>query len=388
VFAQAVGDKLVVTGAEAQLQQADNRREAVAKGTILTVNDLEGGHYRVSYTTPRKNIEGLIRKSDVLPLKDALDFFSDEAKRDASAKTDVILGLLRVAHGQPQRALVAFDEAIRKNPTFAQAHYCRAGVLLDRGEYQTAIAAYDEVIRLEPTNAAAFYGRGAAWDYIGENEKALADMDRALGLDPKLYVAYCVRGTIWLTQGMYDRAIREYSEALRVKPTAVDAIVGRAGAWMKIRQYDKAIGDYDQAIRIDGNDATSHLYRGMAWRAKGRYDKAIADLSTALRLEKDFREARWELANIFATSPDPKYRNGPKALEIMGRKVDDAVWNAYEGFDTLAAAYAEARDFESAVRWQEKAVASCPKESKADYRSRLTLYHDGKPYRRQEQMEP
>jgi len=50
--------------------------------------------------------------------------------------------------------------------------------------------------------------------------------------------------------------------------------------------------------------------------------------------------------------------------------------------DTLAAADAEAGDFDSAVKWQAKAIAleSNPQE-KAEYGTRLALYMDRKPYR-------
>ena len=48
--------------------------------------------------------------------------------------------------------------------------------------------------------------------------------------------------------------------------------------------------------------------------------------------------------------------------------------------DTLAAAHAANGDFKEAVRWQEKAIALAGLDEKDNYRDRLALYQQGKPY--------
>ena len=53
--------------------------------------------------------------------------------------------------------------------------------------------------------------------------------------------------------------------------------------------------------------------------------------------------------------------------------------------DTLAAAHAEIGYFESAIKWQEKAISSLTEEIRdayeTDFKNRLELYKSGKPYR-------
>jgi serine/threonine-protein kinase len=56
-------------------------------------------------------------------------------------------------------------------------------------------------------------------------------------------------------------------------------------------------------------------------------------------------------------------------------------WKQSGYFDTLAAAYAEAGEFDEAVRWQTKAMEEVPESEKADFHVRLELYKAGKPYR-------
>ncbi len=56
-------------------------------------------------------------------------------------------------------------------------------------------------------------------------------------------------------------------------------------------------------------------------------------------------------------------------------------WQTVGAIDTLAAAYAENRNFSEAVRWQQKAISLAPANQQTDLRSRLSLYRSRRPYR-------
>jgi len=91
------------------------------------------------------------------------------------------------------------------------------------------------------------------------------------------------------------------------------------------------------------------------------------------------------LAWFQATSPRAELRDGAKAIENATKSCELTKWKNAIYVDTLAAAYAEASDFDAAVKWQRQAIDLLPEdvsaESRADYESRLKLYESGKPYR-------
>jgi serine/threonine-protein kinase len=64
-------------------------------------------------------------------------------------------------------------------------------------------------------------------------------------------------------------------------------------------------------------------------------------------------------------------------------------WGNSDDLNALAAACAEVGDFDNAVRWQSKAIEHLSEEKpKADYRIRLTLYRQKKPYRESPRPKP
>jgi Flp pilus assembly protein TadD len=84
---------------------------------------------------------------------------------------------------------------------------------------------------------------------------------------------------------------------------------------------------------------------------------------------------------IRATCSDAKYRDGRGAVEDARRFCELVKWEVWQGLAILAAAYAEAGDFEQAVVWAEKAAAMAPDEEKAEIQEQLELHRLGKPYR-------
>jgi tetratricopeptide (TPR) repeat protein len=254
-------------------------------------------------------------------------------------------------------------------------------VLAVKAESDKTFAECNKAILLDLQDALAYNRRGTAWMAIGESDKAIADWSQAIRLAPHDVSAYKTRGSAWLRNGQYDRAIADWSEVIRLNPEVTSAYKNRAYALVKQGEFDKAIADWNEAIRLDPTDASNYSNRGSAWMGSGQYEKAVADYNEAIRIDPQFGEAYWGLAELFATCPDAKYRDGEKALATAEKATANLGLRNSGLLLVLAACYAEARDFDSAVKWQEKAIQLAPESSKAEFRSRLALYKAHEPYR-------
>ena len=90
------------------------------------------------------------------------------------------------------------------------------------------------------------------------------------------------------------------------------------------------------------------------------------------------------LAWLYATCPDEKYRNGIKAIALAKKAAElDA---GHTVLATLAAAHAETGNFKEAIAAQEKAISllkkSNDKEELVEQQKRLESYKLHKPWRK------
>ena len=120
--------------------------------------------------------------------------------------------------------------------------------------------------------------------------------------------------------------------------------------------------------------------RGIVYRLKGRYDQAISDFNKAIGINPLDPEAYNNLAWLFATAKSRGFRNGKKAVELALKACELSDWRKAEYLDTLAAGYARTGDFDSAVKWQEKALGYSKSPRPSELQQRLNFYREHKPW--------
>jgi tetratricopeptide (TPR) repeat protein len=279
------------------------------------------------------------------------------------------------------KAISDFDKVIKLDPKFASAYVVRAEIWLMKKDFDHAIADYNEALRLDHQNN-AYRGRGFALLGKKQTAKAIDDFNEAICIAPEDAIAYYGRGHAWTARKEAEKAIVDFDEAIRLDPLFSAAHVARGHALSSQKEFDKAIADFDDAARLDPNGANAYTGRGYAWSQKKDYEKAIADYDEAIRLDPEDAGALNGRAWLWSTSTEAKYRNGKQAVETAKKACELTEYKDAMIIDTLAAASAETGDFDSAVKWQTKAIESITDDKdRDDFRARLALYQQKKPYR-------
>ncbi|MGB8412533.1 MAG: hypothetical protein WCE23_06880 [Candidatus Binatus sp.] len=220
-----------------------------------------------------------------------------------------------------------------------------AYVSLRRHDCSAANSEFSAVLATEPNDARAISGKADALVCLEKYDVAIADYSRAIELDPKWF-DYLGRGVAYKAQGDQSQALRNFDEGIAINPT-VPAL---------------------------------YIYKGAVLNARGDASGAQADFEKVSSLISNQPEIFNRYGWTLATSPIAAYRDGSAAIQYSQRACELTSWSRGPVLDTLAAAYAEAGQFDEAMKWQTSAV-QLDRDADKDYEVRLAMYRRREPFR-------
>ncbi len=184
----------------------------------------------------------------------------------------------------------------------------------------------------------------------------------------------------------YSVAIRFFTAALdRSLTSEISAYIHRlrGDAFLKNGERDKAVADYALAVKFIPKNSAGYLARGEVYKKMGNYKAAASDYSRGLDLSPDDAAGLNSIAWLRATCPDASLRDGRSAIRDATRACELARWKDSSLIDTLAAGYAEAANFDQAMKFERQAIQmrSTSADDRLEMQERLALYQKHKPYR-------
>ncbi len=157
-------------------------------------------------------------------------------------------------------------------------------------------------------------------------------------------------------QGRLEEAIAHFSQALHIEPHYADAHNNLGVALAGKGRLDEAIDHYYEALRVQPDHKVAHVQLALALLRQERTEKALEHYHEALRLSPDSPMVLNNLAWILATHENPNFRDGARAVQLAEKACRLTGHENAAFLDTLAAAYAEAAQFNEALQTAQKAI--------------------------------
>jgi tetratricopeptide (TPR) repeat protein len=255
-------------------------------------------------------------------------------------------------------------------------------VLGDLGDADQAIVQYEKALELV-AHPEGHVRLGVLLVGKGNRDEAIRHYEQALVLDADHVDAHYNLGVELGKAGRHDEAAAHYREVLRVAGDHAEAANNLGAALLAQGKAGEAIGYFELAVRLSPEDVESRANLATALHAQGRVEDAVSTLQEGLAESPEAQALANLLAWVRATSPEERWRDGAEAVQLAERACELTDHSDANYLDTLAAAYAEAGRFADAVRTAKRAVelAADSPERAAQFRGRLALYEDSKPYR-------
>lgn len=289
-----------------------------------------------------------------------------------------------------KRAVELLTQAVEASPELAPAYILRGLAYGAIEKYDESIADLNKAIELSPNDPRTLLIRAGTYEAKKQFDEAIKDYTEAIRLDPRDAESYSSRGVCHAQQGEEDKALADFNKAVELEPKNLRAHQLRGSTYGQKGEKDKALADFKVAIEIDSNNPATYLWRAQLYLVEDQPELALADYEEVMRRAPNYSGALNDYAWTLATNPKDGVRDGRKAVDFAKKACYETDYKHAPTIDTLAAAYAEAGEWDEAVKWQEEAVKLAVKTDPDDLpgmKERVTLYKEKKPFREKPKRE-
>ena len=254
------------------------------------------------------------------------------------------------------RGIEYFNQAIEKDPAYAQAYAGLADCYALMSEYSTtppalarekAKAAAKRALEIDDTLAEAHTSLAAVNEYDWNWPEAEREYRRAIELNPNYATAHHWYGIFLGGMGRFDEAMVQIKLAEELDPLSLIINTGAGRLLYNARRNDEAMAQLKKTLEMEPDFAEARFQLALVYEAKRMYAEAIQEFERAGKLYQDPTMIGWS-ARVYALMG--KREQALQIAEQLKRMAGERYVSPY----MLAIIYTALGDKEQAYEWLNK----------------------------------
>ncbi len=344
----------------------------------------------------------LVERFNQLGMTETADLMFRLNRPNAALKLSQFAADLR-SENDIERAAKFFDRAIEINP------YC-VPALVGRGEMiryqankmpaseiekkllslQIAADNFQMASNIDPLCTSAIVGRTNVLIDQNDVDEAISELQKYLSIDPERAEVHAIIGRLYFANRKFPKAAKHLLVAYELRPN-LPYVAGDLG-YLYLCSGEVSLGRkfLRLANRLQPSEQNIVRHLAEAEFINGNFARASELLGMSIELNPNKRRSKELLAWLLATSPYEQTRDGQQGKKMMEPLVLMVGDRSASTLEIYAACFAESRDFDAAIEYQNKAidlvrsgktVDRYSEQQKEGMVARLELYQRQRPYR-------
>jgi len=240
-----------------------------------------------------------------------------------------LLGVCHHVSNELAEAAGAFVRSIALDPANAEAHIAYLSVLRSAGNPERALAAAREALRRLPDDTRILYATALCLEDCGQLNEALAQYDTALQLSPTFDDARYNKGLLLSRLGRLSDAERMHRHSIAADPNSSRAHSALADVLLAQGEHEDALKALDRLSALAPKDLTVQVRRGLVLALSKRFHESHEALASARSLDAAVFD---QYVRHIAHGGDPDVVLSPESIFVCRRwlEFERCEWAAWD----------------------------------------------------------
>ncbi len=290
----------------------------------------------------------------------------------------------QVPNDDLMRISIEFDDPLMQQISdlrrSAQTDPRRGRTATAQGHFRVAVQVLERAIESNPERIDTRYNLAVALLRLGRREQALGQLEGILERTPNHVITHLLLGRLLANERRFVEAEQHLRAALASDPDSGSSHLALANVLSATNRLEEALKNYRRVLELDPAQISVSSKIAITLLRLEQFQAALEYLEQSLDKFAEPPELKLLLARLLAAAPEPRLRDGQRALALaesigQGKTVVAA--------ETLAMVFAELSQFDRAIHWQQLALSQIESVDGDSQRvlERLALYQRGKPCR-------